>query len=101
MKRMIKRTVAAAATAMAVSFGAAGIAGAQTPTTAPVEIEPGVYVLPTSIVRETTTTTAPTQVAGVQLARTGNDAGQMVLLGSGLAAAGAIFVVGTRRRRSA
>ena len=102
MKRMIKRTVAAGAMTLAVSFGAAGAAGAGvTPTTAPgaVEVEPGVYVIPTSLVRETTTTAPPTQVAGVQLARTGNDADRMVLLGGGLAAAGAVFVLGTRRRR--
>lgn len=95
MKRMMKRAVAVGATAMAVSFGAAGAANAGvSPTTEPgaVEVEPGVYVLPTQITR-------PTEVAGVQLARTGSDADQLVLLGGGLAAVGVVFVVGTRRRR--
>lgn len=103
MQRMIKRTVAAGAVALALTCagaaGTSGVAGAGvSPTTVPgtVEVSPGVYVLPTVV------TQAPTQVAGVQLPRTGSDSTMpMVAAAGGLAAAGTVLVVATRRRRNA
>ena len=93
VRRVIATTVAGAG----LVLGAASVAGAQSP----IETVPPESVLPTSLVQETTTTTAapPVSVQGNVLARTGQDIGVPVAIGGALAAGGAVLVLSARRRR--
>jgi LPXTG-motif cell wall-anchored protein len=74
--------IAAAALSAGLLAAAPGVASAQSPA----------EVLPTQITQA--------QVQGTQLSRTGSDTMPLVLVGSGLAAAGAVIVVAARKRRS-
>lgn len=86
----VGRLIAATIVAAGVVLGSPAIADAQSPPS----------VLPTEITQARPPAPAPA-VRGNVLARTGADVGQYVLLGSALAAGGAVLVVGARKRRSA